>query len=212
MRRAARRIAVACAAVAVVTAALALLPRGRNAQPGDGARVTVRIDDHGYHVGIVVPVRAEGIDWSRDFPFVAGAESVEFGWGDRAFYTSNGFPVDKALAALFFLSRGSVVHVIALRDGTNPRDIVTASKTITMSRVQYAALAESIDRALRRDATGRVIRVHDGLFGPTSAFFDSPLTYNFLSNCNTWAADALHNAGFPASIWPFHPRLVLRPL
>lgn len=185
--------------------ALCVIPRARvNTAPCAERSVRIYVLNHGYHAGLIVPVRAQGVDWSNDVAFADG-QAIELGWGDSTFFTSNGFPVDDAFKALFFLSRSSVMHVRAIDDTS----VIAGAKALDLCPDQYAALAAFVRGSFRRTPDGRTIRLMTGLDGARSAFYAATGSYSILNDCNAWLSRALHEAGQSTALWAPLPQVIL---
>ncbi len=177
------------------------------AEPGAGA-VSIYIRTNGVHTDIVVPVKHELQDWSREINF-AHTESGDttlpyaaFGWGDKGFYLQtpewSDLKFSVAFKAMFHLGT-TAMHV------TFSRKMVTGSdcKEIRISPDQYLQLVAFLRGSFRLDEQGLVMpipSVHDG-YGKDDAFYEANGVYDLFHTCNTWANNALKACGQRACLW-----------
>lgn len=150
----------------------------------------------GWHVGLGIPVQEldGGLAFYRNiFP---GARVIMFGYGKRTFITA---PPD-AISEYFLgpVPGPAVIQAVGLNvmppDAYAPEDVVTLRLPPGGAR----ALSHYIWNDLSKDAAGKpqeVARSND----PDGLFYAAESEYSLLHTCNTWAADALHEAGFPVS-------------
>ena len=127
-----------------------------------------------------------------------GATHYEIGWGDQGFYQAKKPTLRLAFQALF-ASRGSVMHVVPIRDPLPGflQDREVAETCLTAS--EYASLVRVISESFARNAEGEIIARERGACGD-SQFFQGRGAYNVLYTCNRWTATALRSAGL--DLWP----------
>ncbi len=179
---------------------------GCSANPGvvesevaaDSSRTSkLYVVSHGWHVGIaiaadelnaVVPELAERF---------AGAEYYELGWGDAGFYQAGEITVGVTLQAIIW-SRGTVLHVVALRD--SPTEYFPASAVVQtcINTEEAESLARYLSNSFTRNADGNLVELKRGLYGE-SQFYDAEGRYHLLNTSNKWAAKALESAGMDIS-------------
>lgn len=197
--------------VALYAIAAFTLPRiGISAEPGSSNDVTIYILTNGVHTDIVVPVKNEQMDWSREIKFEntigkdTSATLAAFGWGDKGFYlhtpTWSQLKFSVAFKAAFALS-SSAIHATyhqQLKEGDD-------CKKILISKNQYARLITYISKSFKTDSAGHCINIKtDANYGKTDAFYEAKGRYNLFYTCNTWANDALKACGQKACVWtPF---------
>ena len=155
---------------------------------------SVEVVDRGWHTDIALPVdRLSGplARLARDYP---GARVLEFGFGDRAFYMARDVDFGQAIAALF--PGPGVILLTTLRvpagEAFGPARVVT----LHLSPAGFANLAGFVWRAVAKQPDGTPVRLGDGPY-PGSVFYASGQTYDALSDCNAWTADALAAGGLP---------------
>lgn len=166
----------------------------------------IALIDHGYHMGIVVPVRTATYDLAAEFGLQGRGDVVEIGWGDRDFYMNEGFDLSKAASALFWGSGGSVLHL--WRRGEDATHDVTYHVTTEDLQVMISAIRATAMRT--SDDVPMVLR--EGYYGPASAFVSAHGAYDVFSTCNQWTSDMLLLAGYAMPLWCPMPENVLWPM
>lgn len=200
-----RRPRALIAALALLGFALYLfapLPAPNVARASAGDCLTMRLWSNGYHADIGVPMAALPAEHPlrQVYP---DAEMLLIGWGDRAFYLSDGTDLWLGLRALIPPSPG-VMHVAQNAE----RDAVylgpSRAATLAISREGAARLAAFLARAVVLDETGRVQVVQGGKRPGRSVFIEAEGGFNLFNVCNHWMARALRAAGLnvnPRSPW-----------
>lgn len=171
--------------------------------------VRVLIEDNGIHTGLVMPVRAAGVDWSGVFPArdiadprYAAFDHVAVGWGDRAFYVETptwaDFSPHTALRAIVGSSRVvlHVEHIAAPAIGANVRAII-------LTPDEYRRLADFVRGSL--GPGGKVANGYDA----DDAFYDATGRYSAIVSCNEWTGHALRHAGIRVGAWTPFPVTVM---
>ncbi len=152
---------------------------------------------HGWHSGIVV--RAADVPehaWPARREFI-GAEHLEVGWGDRAYYPAPDPSVWLGLRALLWPTAG-VLHMVAF---SGPVERYFASAEIVALEITpqgFARLVAAISASHELDAAGQPIPLGPGLYG-TSRFYASREVFHLFATCNVWVAGMLREAGVPLS-------------
>lgn len=181
-------------------------------EPAQGIRIYV--EDNGIHTGIVVPVRAAGVDWSElvrgedlKDPRFAAHGWRSFGWGDRDFYLNTPTWADLRPERVVTAAIGSgatLVHVDFIpepAEGPNVRAIVLRPE-------EYRRLAAFIRASFRAGPDGRAAR-YPG-YGNYDAFYDATGSYSAIRTCNSWTGEAFRAAGVKMGIWTPFPVNVMR--
>lgn len=175
--------------------------------PGDDP-VSIYIRTNGVHTDIVVPVKNEEQDWSREIQYAhteSGDTTLQyaaFGWGDKGFYLQtpewSDLKFSVAFKAMFHLG-ATAMHVTFYKQMVTGADC----KEIRISREQYRNLVVFLRASFESDANGRVIpipTVNDG-YGKDDAFYEAEGVYDLFNTCNTWANNALKACGQRACLW-----------
>ena len=186
-------LAFAGALTALLLYLYAPLPAPRVGPPTGEDCIALHFYSNGYHGDISVPAALFPADHPlrRLFP-----EAQEFliGWGDEAFYRSDGTDLWLGLAALAPPSP-STLHVsynapyAAAYLGPN------ADTPVAVSRAGAAALVAYLDRALALDDEGAPIVLGPGKVVGRSAFLRARGSFHLFNVCNQWMARALRAAG-----------------
>ena len=157
----------------------------------------VHVVRHGWHSGIVV--RAADVSeraWPARREFI-GAEHLEVGWGDRAYYPAPDPSVWLGLRALLWPTAG-VLHMVAF---SGPVEHYFASAEIVALQITpqgFAQMVAAISASHEQDAAGQPIPLGPGLYG-TSRFYASREAFHLFATCNVWTAAMLREAGVPLS-------------
>lgn len=212
LRRALKLLLMALLVVAGPVAAYAALAYGLLLWPanasarGEAAAIHAFVQSNGVHTDLVLPLRAQGVDWSTSFPaahFVRvphDAAYVAIGWGDRAFYLNTprweDLTAGRALQALSGSGR-SLLHVSYLR----PSDLPPGRHALPLTAAQYASLVKYIDDALLRSSSGQGVNLPGQHYDAQDAFYEARGSYSFVNTCNAWTGRGLRLAGAKVSVW-----------
>ena len=201
------RIVTALLAVpaAYMVAALigSLVPVNRGwAEPDEG--ITVYLADNGIHADILMPARAQGLDWSRVVPKSDTAAAppaagwVAFGSGEEQVYLETPTWWDIRPKTIWAALTGGrrVMHAEWVDDPSY------AVREIRLRPEEYRRLWAAIRSDFELGPDGRPVRVDHPGYGCCDAFYWSGGRFSALSTCNTWAANKLRLAGIEASVWP----------
>ena len=181
------------------------IPVNRN--PVVGNDVVMYIKTNGVHTDLVVPVRNEQVDWSKEIKFcntVAKDTTMQYlamGWGDKGFYletpTWADLKASVAFKAAFALST-TAIHATFYKKMVEG----DACKKIVLSKEQYANLIDYITNSLQHDASGHAMNiVTKANYGNDDAFYEAKGSYSMFHTCNTWANNGLKKAGQKACLW-----------
>lgn len=196
-------IGTGLAYVAAAAIGSAIPVNSHRTKPESGVRIYVA--DNGLHTDLVLPVRAEGIDWSElalagnlADPRHAGHSHVMIGWGDRDFYlnTPTWREFNPLRAARSLLGGGpAVVHVYHVPEPREASDV----RAITLRPEEYRRLAAHVRAAFAIGRDGRVPSVAG--YGDQDAFYAGNGRYGLYATCNEWTGAALREAGVPMGAW-----------
>ena len=175
--------------------------------------ITIYIANNGVHADLILPARAQGLDWrpllpksdARNVP--DNAEWIAFGAGERRVYLETPTWGDLTLktAAIALTGGERVMHVQWVRDPAY------SAKQVRLTAEEYRRLWASIRSEFRLNADGRPIRIDHPGYGFGDAFYQGVGKANAISTCNQWSADRLRVAGVEAPVWsPFVQGLVWR--
>jgi uncharacterized protein (TIGR02117 family) len=202
-----RRIALALAAIPVLylLAAIAgsLIPVNRGwTEPEDG--VTVYLANNGIHADLVMPVKAQGLDWAPLLPksdFAAAdprAKWVAFGSGEERVYLETPRWRDIKPRTIWSALAGGrrVMHVEWV---TNPAYV---DRVIRLRPEEYRRLWAAVRADFRLDRQARPVHIDAPGYGRSDAFYQATGKASAIRTCNSWAADRLRVAGIRTSLWP----------
>ncbi|UUR06912.1 TIGR02117 family protein [Sphingomonas glaciei] len=203
-------LALAALPLAYLLAAVAgsLLPVNRGWQePAEGTTIYLR--SNGIHVDIVMPARAQGLDWSTVLPPSDVADPplpvrwYGFGAGERRVYLETPTWGDLTPRTVWAaLSSGErVLHV----DQTAKPGFEL--RAIRLRPEEYRRLWS----AIRAEFDGQPRRIDHPGYGPDDAFYEARGRASAVQTCNQWVADRLRLAGVKTSAWtPFATGLMWR--
>jgi uncharacterized protein (TIGR02117 family) len=184
---------------------------GSWSEPAEGT--TVYIADNGIHADIIMPVKAEGVDWEPLIPkgdFAAadpGARWIAFGSGERQVYLDTPTWWDIRPRTIWSAIAGGarVMHVEYISDPSY------AARQIRLRPEEYRRLWAAIRTGLALDKRGRPQRIEHRGYGRSDAFYRAIGKANAVRTCNAVAAGWLGLAGVKVSVWPpFVPGLLWR--
>ena len=202
-----RRLGLALAMIplAYLLAALigSLVPVNRGwTEPDEG--VTIYIANNGLHSDIVMPVRAQGLDWTPFVPtsdFAApdpSARWVAFGSGEERVYldTPSWRDIKPATIRSALTGGKRVMHVERV---SNPHYL---DRAVRLRPEEYRRLWAAIRADFEVDDQGRPRRIDHPGYGRSDAFYWATGKFHALKTCNTWASGRMRIAGVKTSIWP----------
>lgn len=172
--------------------------------------ITLYLKTNGVHTDIVVPVKTNYKDWSKDIAFAntRRADStytwLGMGWGDKGFYletpTWADLKVSTAFKAAFALST-TAIHATYYQNMHEGADC----RALTVSPRQYQLLVQYIEKALQHTSEGRIIPIPThAVYGDHDAFYEAHGAYSMFHTCNTWTNNALKACEQKAAWWtPF---------
>ncbi|MGC4034775.1 MAG: TIGR02117 family protein [Chitinophagaceae bacterium] len=178
-----------------------------NKEPDTTNDVTIYIKTNGVHTDIVVPVKNDQMDWSKEILFsntTAKDSSMQYlamGWGDKGFYLETPTWADlkfrTAFRAAFALST-TAIHATFYRAMIENK----SCKKIEISQDQYKRLVDYILNSLQKDMNGHAIWINTTAnYGTTDAFYEATGSYSLFKTCNTWANKALKVSGQKCCLW-----------
>ncbi|MGQ9424776.1 DUF2459 domain-containing protein [Gilvimarinus sp. F26214L] len=173
--------------------------------PGDfqgGGDYPVFVVNHGWHTGIIVPaqsIRPALLELTAHFP---GADSLEFGWGDKDFYQADQVSWGLAVKAAL-LPTATVVRVRSLPERMQSYLEATGAVKLCLDPAELATLVAFVQGSFSRES-GEIASLGDSL-RDGSRFYDGSGRYHLFNTCNSWTARALKSLGMDS-----HPFWKLR--
>ena len=186
-------------------------------EPAEKAWVSIFIKTNGVHTDIVVPIKSEIYDWSKEILFEnTTSKSTNFnylamGWGDKGFYleTHNWEDLKASVAfkAAFGLS-STAIHTTFYKS-INCNE---SCKKINITKEQYVRLIYFIQKSFQKNKEGHFIPIRTNqVYGTNDAFYESEGKYSLFYTCNTWANNALKESGQRCCFWtPFDTGIFLK--
>ena len=183
-----------------------LVPVNRDwVETGAGtAGTTIFLADNGIHADVIMPVRAQGLDWSPLFPpsdFAAvdpNAAWIAFGSGEKHVYLNTPTWADITPRTIWSALTGGerVMHVEYVPDPSY------AVRQIRLRPEEYRRLWAAIRADLALDRRGRPLKITHPGYGPSDAFYRATGHASAVRTCNSVAAGWLRLAGVKTSLWP----------
>lgn len=173
----------------------------------------VYLADNGIHADIIMPRKAQGLDWAPLLPrhdFAASdpnANWIAFGAGERRVYleTPTWWDIRPRTIWSALMGGDRVMHVEYV---PSP---YYAVREIRLRPEEYRRLWTAIRAQFTLDPSGRPYRIGHPGYGCCDAFYRGIGKASMVRTCNSWVADQLRLAGVKVSIWPpFIPGLVWR--
>jgi uncharacterized protein (TIGR02117 family) len=202
-----KRVALALVAVPLtfLLAALvgSLVPVNRGwTEPEEG--VTIYLANNGIHSDIVMPAKAQGLDWAPFVPKsdVAAADPdaqwVAFGSGEERIYleTPRWQDITPRTAWSAIAGGKRVMHVEWV---SNPDYM---DRAIRLRPEEYRRLWAAIRSDFERDSKDRPEHIGHPGYGRSDTFYWATGKFHALRTCNSWAASRLRLAGVKTSLWP----------
>jgi uncharacterized protein (TIGR02117 family) len=188
-----------------LTAALAgsLIPVNRHwTEPDRGT--TIYLADNGIHVDIIMPVRAQGLDWApliprRDFAAAdPNSAWIAFGSGEQHVYLDTPTWWDLTPRTIWYSLAGGprTMHVEYVPSPSY------AVREIRLRPDEYRRLWAAIRADFELDGKGRPIHIAHPTYGPSDAFYRATGKASAFRTCNSWTAGRLRLAGVKTSLWP----------
>src|SRR5689334_6837669 len=178
--------------------------------------VEIFILTNGVHTDIVVPIRNEQKDWSKEIKFsntIAKDSTMNYvalGWGDKGFYLETPTWADLKFTTAFKAAFGlgnTAIHATFYHEMTESK----TCKRIPISKSQYARLIDYISNTLQRDKHGHAIYINTKAnYGNDDGFYEANGSYSMFRTCNSWANTALKVSGQKCCLWtPFDTGIFL---
>jgi uncharacterized protein (TIGR02117 family) len=187
--------------VAALVGSLVPVNRGWS-EPAQGT--TIYIADNGIHADIIMPVRAEGLDWAPLVPksdmaaVPPGASWIAFGSGEKHVYLDTPTWWDITPRTIWYSLAGGA-RVIHAEYVPSP---YYAVREIRLRAEEYRRLWAAIRADFALDRTGRPIRIDRPGYGPADAFYRATGKASAVRTCNAVVARWLRLAGVKTSLWP----------
>jgi uncharacterized protein (TIGR02117 family) len=164
----------------------------------------IYLADNGIHTDIIMPVRAQNLDWAplipkSDFAGVdPNSQWIAFGSGEQHVYldTPTWWDIRPRTIRSALTGGNRVIHVEFV---PSP---YYAAREIRLRPDEYRRLWAAIRADFALDVQGRPERIDHPGYGPADAFYRASSKANALRTCNAVAAGWLRLAGVKTSLWP----------
>jgi uncharacterized protein (TIGR02117 family) len=183
-----------------------------NGHPSRDGNIRVGLIIGGIHTDLLIPLTP---DVRARFAFAQmggvpvldeGAEWLLVGWGAREFYTTAGTYADITASAVFSGVTGDTA--VMRLDVLGLISDLSGIPSVTVNDAQFAALLDTVEASLARDASGAPIALDHPGFSPTDGFFAAQGGFNILRTCNVWVGETFAAAGIPFGRWTPTPYAV----
>jgi uncharacterized protein (TIGR02117 family) len=187
--------------VAALIGSLVPVNRGWS-EPTQGT--TIYLADNGIHVDVIMPISAQGLDWTGVIPigdFAAvdpNAGFIAFGAGEERVYLNTPTWWDITPRTIWSALAGGkrVMHVeyVAGPD--------YAVRQIRLRPEEYRRLWAAIRSDFALNANGRPPLIPHPGYGCCDAFYRAVGRESAFRTCNSWVSRWLRLAGVRTSVWP----------
>jgi len=156
---------------------------------------TIYLIKQRWHTAIVF--HTENVDSAiiPEIKYFRGAELIDIGWGDEAFYQYPDFDWDLAYQAIFYPTPSTLriegVY-ISMIEYFNISEIVVELK---INNEQLTILLNYINETIQRNNEGQS-EILSTQYLNRVYFFKANGNYHLFNTCNTWLARGLKKAGF----------------
>lgn len=191
---------------------LSYIPVNTDAVKGND--VTIYVQSNGVHTDVVVPIKKDIKDWTKDILYNqtqakdSTASYVAFGWGDKGFYLEtpqwSDLKASTAAKAAFYLGT-SAMHTRFYKTMQEDEDCVK----LTLTNEDYTALVKYIEESFLYDENKKVMWIANQSYGQYDAFYEGRGRYSLFYTCNTWTNNALKAANQKASLWTPYDKAIL---
>ena len=166
--------------------------------------IAVYIADNGIHADLVMPVKAQGLDWSAiippgDMAFADPSDRwIAFGSGEERVYLNTPTWSDITPRTIFSALAGGrrVMHVEYV---ASPNYAV---REIRLRPDEYRRLWAAVRADFALDSSGRPRRLGHPGYGCCDAFYRAQGKESAFKTCNSSLARWLRLAGVETSLWP----------
>jgi len=177
-----------------------------NSEPEAGGDVAIYINTNGVHTDILVPIKNNVKDWTKDILYTQTkskdnvATYVAFGWGDKGFYLDtpewSDLKASTAFKAAFYLGT-SAMHTRFYKSVKEDNECVK----VMITQKDYQDLVTYITDSFQYNDGKKMLWIENQSYGDYDAFYEAQGKYSLFYTCNTWANNALKAAHQKAALW-----------
>ena len=172
------------------------------AEPRQGT--VVYLASNRIHTDIIMPVKANGLDWAPLLPrsdFAApdpDARWIAFGAGEQRVYLNTPTWWDLTPRTIWSALTGGreVIHAEYVTDPAY------AAREIRLRPQEYRRLWAAVRAGFELGPAGRPLRIDHPGYGRSDAFYRANGRASMFRTCNSWVAGRLRLAGVKTSLWP----------
>lgn len=165
---------------------------------------TIFLASNGIHTDIIMPVKADGLDWAPLLPksdFAApdpDARWIAFGAGEQRVYLNTPTWWDLTPRTIWSALTGGheVIHAEYVAEPAY------ADREIRLRPEEYRRLWAAVRAGFELSPGGHPVRIDHPGYGPSDAFYRGGGRASMVRTCNSWAATRLRLAGVKTSLWP----------
>jgi uncharacterized protein (TIGR02117 family) len=177
-------------------------------EEGTTGEITIYIKTNGVHTDIVVPIKNEVQDWSREILFsnthltdTTTMQWLAMGWGDKGFYLETPAWKDLTFSTAFkaaFALSSTAIHATFYSSLAENK----SCKKIMISTAQYKRMVQYLHDSFKQNDLGHIIPVvTNANYNNADAFYEATGHYSMFKTCNSWANAALKYCGQKACLW-----------
>lgn len=172
----------------------------------DSKEIEIYILTNGVHTDIVVPIKNEIKDWSKEISYLhtkkkdSTMSHLAFGWGDRGFYLDTPTWSDLKVSTAFKATTGlssSAMHVTFYKKMKESE----SCKKIIVSKADYEKINQYVYSSFLLNKENSIQRIEQYSYGINDVFYEAKGSYSLFFTCNSWANQALKGANQKAALW-----------
>jgi uncharacterized protein (TIGR02117 family) len=159
--------------------------------------VAIKVWNNGFHTSLSLP--AEALAPTHPLrQLYPDARYLLVGWGDSAFYRSDGRDL---ILGLWALAPGgaTTVHVLGAQAPPEQTFLPKNVQAVAISKAGAQQLGARLEKSLALDAEGRVQFLAKGQAPGRSMFLKGGDHFHLFQVCNQWTARSLRAAGVPVN-------------
>lgn len=178
-----------------------------NAEQNSAKDITIYIITNGVHTDIVVPIKNEIMDWSKEVKFSntlskdSSYNYLAMGWGDKGFYLETPTWAELKMSVAFKAATGlgsTAIHA-TFYNNLSPSE---TCKEIVISKDQYQRLVDYIMDSFLQTKDQHLINIKtEAHYNKYDSFYEAKGSYSMFHTCNTWANSGLKACGQKACLW-----------
>ncbi len=180
------------------------------AEKEKGSDITVYVLSNGIHSDIVMPLKSELKDWSKEIKlkdtelYDTAIGYLAVGWGNKDFYLNTPTWADLKFTTAFKAAFGigsAAIHTASYQYMTESENCIK----IEITTEQYRKLVKYVDAGFKKNANGHYRQIYSNTkYDKGKSFYEAEKKYSIFFTSNTWTNNALKTCGQKACLWtPF---------